>query len=147
MRIVCLNLSRRATLFPGRREEMLGEMEAENKKSKRNCSVDTDRMVRDLILASLGLVVGCMFVSWSSYMLFNRMRGQRGVTISGRRVPLGLLIVIFLIGSADTYKATSDLVAAIRRMERGSPAGHSPKPTTPPDRESQTTPSGRAGTP
>ena len=73
-------------------------------------------MVRELMLAVLGLVVGCLFSGWATFMLVNRVRATKDGGGTARRVPLGLLIVFLLIGLADTFKAISDLIAVSRRL-------------------------------
>lgn len=70
-------------------------------------------MVREWILTVLGLLVGLMFLGWSSYMLIVRFR-NRARPQTARRVPMGFVVVFFLIGLADTIKATMDLLELIR---------------------------------
>lgn len=85
-------------------------------------------MIRELTLDILGLLVGILFIAWSTYMLIRRRHRVVGPTRetgpAPRRIPLAFIIVILLIGLGDTYKAAKDLMRTLRKLD--------PHPAAPP---------------
>ncbi len=99
-------------------------------------------MVREWILTILGLIVGLLFTGWAIYMILLRLRDRgRGRLADAsenlpvrRRVPLGFVIVLLLIGLADSAKATKDLwelFSAGAHLKHPHPARPHPHPAEP----------------